>query len=212
MFHHTLRSSLAHVGAALRDPAEFALRWHEEGAPYRPWVWLALIGTAITGTLGYGMSMGLGQGPLAMLQRGVLLTVAAGLAWAIPLPALYILNSLDGSKLRASTTLLAVLVTVSWGGLALVASIPINWFFTLAIPTLPGMQPSGPFGLAGYAITAVNLIVFTGVGVAMIDVFRRVSRSLEPSRGDAPAWCLVLVAVIGAELMYAFGLFQFVGM
>ncbi len=41
-----------------------------------------------------------------------------------PLPALYILNSLNGSKLPASSTLLAALVTTSWGGLAMVASIP----------------------------------------------------------------------------------------
>jgi len=52
------------------------------------------------------------------------------LAWAIPLPALYILNSLSGSRLAASSTLLAALVTVSWGGLAMIASIPIQLVFS----------------------------------------------------------------------------------
>ena len=42
-----------------------------------------------------------------MGTRAWLLTLGAGLAWAIPLPALYVLNSLAGSRLRASTTLLA---------------------------------------------------------------------------------------------------------
>lgn len=71
--------------------------------------------------------------------------------WGIPLPALYILNSLNGSRLRASSTLLAAMVTTSWGGLAMVASIPINWFLTLAVPH-PGF------------VLAVNLVVFAEPG------------------------------------------------
>ena len=102
-----------------------------------------------------------------MLYKGFICTLAAGLAWAIPLPALYILNSLSGSRLAASSTLLAALVTVSWGGLAMIASIPINWFFTATVP-----HPA--------FVLLVNLIVFTGVGVSMIDVFRRVMQRLEP--------------------------------
>jgi len=77
----------------------------------------------------------------------------------------------------------------------LIASIPINWFFTVAIPD--------PLFVLG-----VNLVIFTGVGVAMIDVFSRVIATLEPSRGRWPTFWLVLVGVIGAELFYAFGLFD----
>src|SRR5260370_31858849 len=103
------------------------------------------------------MAMGiLGGGP-RMFECGVKFTVAAGIAWSLPLPALYILNSLSGSRLRVSTTFLAALVTTSWGGLALIASIPINWFFTVAIP-IP------------WFVLLVNLVVFTGAGVAMADV------------------------------------------
>ena len=102
-----------------------------------------------------------------MLYKGLACTLAAGLAWGIPLPALYILNSLSGSRLPASSTLLAAMVTTSWGGLAMIASIPINWFFSVAVP-----HPA--------FVLAVNLTVFAGVGVAMIDVFHRVMRSLEP--------------------------------
>ena len=56
-----------------------------------------------------------------------------------------------------AVTLLAALVTVSWGGLAMIASIPINWFFTATVPH------------AGFVLL-VNLVVFAGVGVAMSDV------------------------------------------
>ena len=58
-------------------------------------------------------------------------------------------------------------------------------------------------------VLLVNLIVFTGVGVSMVDVFRRVMRRIEPQREFAPVWWLVIVGVIGSELFYFFGLFQF---
>jgi hypothetical protein len=194
-----LRSSITHISEALREPEAFAVRWHREGTPYKWWVFLALALTAILGTMTYGMAMGILGGSPQMFACGLKFTVAAGIAWSLPLPALYILNSLSGSRLRASTTFLAALVTTSWGGLAMIASIPITWFFTVAVTGR--YQP--------LIVLLVNLVVFTGVGVAMIDVFSRVMERLEPSRGKSPAWWLVLVGAIGAELFYAFGLFDF---
>src|SRR6516225_4823499 len=196
MLRSRLRASITHIGQALREPEGFALRWHQEGAPYAWWVFAALGLTAIVGTTTYGMAMGISSDSTRMFQCGASFTLAAGIAWSLPLPALYILNSLTGSRLRASTTFLAALVTTSWGGLAMIASIPLTWFFTVAIP-----KP--------LVVLLVNLIVFTGVGVAMIDVFSRVIARLEPSRGRSPAWWLTLVGAIGAELFYAFGLFDF---
>src|SRR5438876_8169635 len=155
MFRSRLRAGLAHVGLALREPEVFALRWHRETAPYAWWVFAALALTAIAGTLSYGLTLGILGGPQRMAACALACTLAAGIAWSLPLPALYILNSLTGSRLRPSTTLLAALVTTSWGGLALIASIPINLFFSAALP----------FPLA---VLAVNLIVFAGVGIAMI--------------------------------------------
>ncbi len=137
--------------------------------------------------------------------RGIELTIAAGLAWAIPLPALYILNSLTGSRLRASTTLLAALVTTSWGGLALVASIPINWFFSVAVPSLPTDLIGASAG--HWIVRLVNLLVFLGVGVSMVDVFGRVMNALEPDMGRYPTWFLILVGAIGAQLAFLFNLF-----
>ena len=192
----TLRAGFAHIHQALHEPEEFALRWDSGERRYPWWVWIALALTAIAGTTTYGMSMGILGGVERILLAGLSCTLAAGLAWGIPLPALYILNSMSGSRLSVSSTVLAALVTTSWGGLAMIASIPINWFLTIAIPY-------GPF------ILAVNLIVFAGVGVAMIDVFGRVMQKLEPTRGRLPATWLALVAAIGGELFYFFGLFNF---
>jgi hypothetical protein len=192
-----IRSGIQHVGRALREPEDFAECWRTGARRYTLWVWGALLATAILGTTTYGMTMGLLGGPGQVFAKGLICTFAAGMAWAIPLPALYVLNSLAGSKLSISTTVLAALVTVSWGGLAMMGSIPINWFLTTAIPH-PGF------------VLLVNLVVFAGVGVSMIDVFRRVMRRLEPEReGTYPAWWLCLVGAIGCELFFHFGVFTF---
>jgi len=196
MWHTTVRTGIAQVGRALREPEEFALRWNRGEEQYSLGVWAALMITAIVGTTTYGMTMGLLGGPERVLTAGLSCTLAAGLAWSIPLPALYILNSLSGSKLPASSTLLAALVTTSWGGLAMIASIPINWFFTVAIPH-------------GGFVWLINAVVFAGVGVSMSDVFGRVMAALEPSRGRLPLWWLALVGIIGLELFYFLGLFRF---
>ena len=196
MFRDRVRAGLADVGQALREPEAFALRWHLSEAPYGPAVFLALALTAILGTTTYGFIMGLLDGSREMLLDGLRCTAAAGLAWGVSLPALYVLNSLAGSRLRASTTFLAALVTTSWGGLAMIASIPVAWFFTVAVPNV-------------LFVLFVHLVVFLAVGVAMMDVFGRVMSRLEPRRGRLPVWWLLLVTAIGSELFYAFDLFKF---
>lgn len=205
MWRQMLRENISHVGVALNEPEAFAVRWQRQRKPYALPVWIALATTAIFGTFTYGMTMGIHAGLGAILSKGVLLTLAAGLAWAIPLPALYILNSLGGSRLRASTTLLAALVTTSWGGLALVASIPINWLFSVAVPALPASL----IGASGVhaVIWFVNVVVFLGVGISMADVFGRVMQTLEPRNGRSPLWFLVLVGAIGGQLAILFNLF-----
>ena len=82
------RESLGHIGAALHEPEEFAWRWHQQGKPYPWWVFVALIATAILGTTTYGMTMGLLGGTSRMLVNGLTCTLAAGIAWSLPLPAL----------------------------------------------------------------------------------------------------------------------------
>src|SRR5262245_17885471 len=128
MLRSQVRAGITHVGKALREPEDFAVAWDQGAARYSLPIWLALAVTAILGTTGYGMVMGMLGGPDDVLAKALTCTLAAGLAWGIPLPALYILNSMTGSRLSASSTLLAALVTTSWGGLALLASISIGWF------------------------------------------------------------------------------------
>jgi hypothetical protein len=204
MFRTRLQSGLAHVGLALREPEEFTRRWHSSPGIYSWFVFGALATTAIIGTLTYGMTMGLLGGPREIGLGALKCTAAAGLAWGIALPSLYIFNSLSGSRLRASTTLLAALVITSWGGLAMIASIPINWFFTVALGDLIANRSH-----VMWLVRAVNLVVFTGVGIAMIDTFGRVMEALEPERGRWPVVWLLVVSAIGGELFYAFGLFDF---
>jgi hypothetical protein len=204
MLRAQLRSGVAQVGLALREPEEFTRRWHGGEMAYSWWVFLALALTAVLGTSTYGLTMGILGGPGTILLDAVRCTVAAGLAWGIALPSLYIFNSLSGSRLKASTTLLATLVTVSWGGLAMIASIPINWFFTVAFHDLVADRTR-----VTWLVRGVNLVVFTGVGISMIDIFGRVIEVLEPERGRWPVLWLVVVSAIGSELFYAFGLFQF---
>jgi len=204
MLRNQLRRDLAHVGMALREPESFVVAWDRNEVHYAWHIWTALAVTAIIGTTTYGMTMGIIGGASDVLAKAVACTAAAGLAWSIPLPALYILNSFTGSRLRASTTFLVALVTTSWGGLALIASVPINWFFSVAVPEVFSAAS------AEWLVLIVNLAVFAGVGVAMIDVFGRVMEAVEPHRGRGPVWWLVIVAAIGGELFYAFGLFEFV--
>jgi hypothetical protein len=205
MLRDSVRASLAHVGQALREPEDFTLAWHRQTVDYRTEVWLALGLTAIAGTLTYGMTMGIGLGVWAIAEKAGLLTLAAGLAWSIPLPALYILNSMAGSRLRASTTLLAALVTTSWGGLALVASVPINWFFSVAIPAqVPELFDRQT---AEHIVLGVNLLVFLGVGMSMVDVFWRVITTVETRPEAQPFWFPALIGMIGGQLFYLFGLF-----
>jgi hypothetical protein len=194
-----LRDSIREVGLALRRPEQLATRWRDRAqAPtVKPLVFPVLLTTAVLGLAVYGLTMGLNKGLPGMGLGALRAPLAAGAAWTLALPALYILNSAGGSKLDGSTTLLAALATVSFGALAMLASVPINWFFMLALPW-------------PWTHWAVNLVIFGGVGVCMIDVFLRVMKALEPERSRAFAvlW-LGLVGLLGTELMALLHLFDF---
>jgi hypothetical protein len=190
------RFSIGEVGFALRRPEEFSRRWQDRpDDPQRAALAAVLVVNAVAGLAAYGLTMGLHGGPSAMLASAAKAPLACGLAWAIGLPALHILNGAFGSKLAPATTFLAALTTVSFGALAMLASVPINWFFALALP-MPAVR------------MLVNVAVFAGVGIAMADTFLRILRALEPERSRAFAFVwLCLVGVIGVELMSLFDLF-----
>jgi hypothetical protein len=191
-----VRTSVGEIGFALRRPEDFTLRWRDRpDDPLRPAVTALLIVNAIVGLAAYGLVLGMHGGAPAMLTAAAKAPLACGLAWAIGLPALHILNSAFGSKLDAGSTFQAALTTVSFGSLAMLASVPIYWFFSLALP---------------YPLVrlAVNAVIFAGVGVAMADTFLRVLGALEPGRSRLFGFVwLCLVAVIGVELMTLLELF-----
>ena len=158
--------------------------------------WVLLL-NAVLGIAAYGLTMRLHEGARGMLSGALHAPIAAGTAWMLALPALYIINSALGSRLDLSTTLLAALATVSFGAMAMLASVPINWFFGVAVP-LNSVR------------LLVNAVIFMGVGVCMADVFIRVMRALEPERSTKFAYLwLGLVGVIGGELFKLFGVFEF---
>ena len=185
---------------ALRAPEDFARAWDRSSRGERPSSWLPIFAvfflTAVLGTAAYGLTMGFSRGAPDMISKAWRAVVAAGGAWATALPTLYIFNSLLGSKLRLSTTFLAALVTTSFGGLAMLASIPVNWIWSVAVPLPPW-------------ILAVNLVVFSGVGLSMADTFVRVMRAVDPSSRRFPYVWLGILGCVGGEYFYLLGLFRF---
>jgi hypothetical protein len=196
-----VKSAIHEIGAALKRPEELAVRWRDRkspgvSAPTRV-IFPVLLVNAIVGLAAYGVTMRMHLGPEAMLLGALQAPLACGIAWSLALPGLYIGNSALGSKLDGSTTVLIALATCSFGALAMLASVPVNWFFGLALPH-PAMR------------LIVNLVVFGGVGVCMADVFLRAMQAAEPDRpvGFAIAW-LLLLSFLGSELFVLLDLFTF---
>jgi hypothetical protein len=195
----TLRTSVQAVGDAVRHPERLAERWqHDELEAASPAsIMVVLLANAAFGTAIYGITMQMHRGWWGMLEGAIYTPLAAGLAWTLAFPALYVVRRALGSTLELSSTMLAASITVSFGASAMLASVPINWFFTLSLPWRE-------------ARWVVNLVVFTGVGFCMSDVFWRTMQTLDDSIGRAYSllW-LGLLAVIGMELFAFFGVFQF---
>jgi hypothetical protein len=196
-----MSAALSEIGQAIRRPEQLAVRWRDRlaaprDAPPRE-VFAVLFATAVLGLAAYGLTMGLHRGMDAMLVAAAKAPIAAGTAWSVALPSFYVFNTALGSRLDTSTTILAALITCSFGAMAMLAGAPVNWFFTLAVP-----------------VTAVrwlvSFVIFGGVGIAMTDTFLRVMRALEPERTlVAPILWLGLVGIIGTELMILLDLFAF---
>jgi hypothetical protein len=195
--HVYLKELVTEVGLAIRRPEELVLRWRDaDGSAGLPLIGVLLL-NAIFGLAVYGLIMQSHHGAWAMGRAAVLTPLAAGSAWMIALPALYIFKSAWGSQLNVYATILAASVTVCFGAWAMLANVPITWFFSLSLP-FPTIR----------ALT--NIVVFAGVGVCMADVFLRVFHALEPDRSlSSGFWWLALHAVIGMELFSLFGIFAF---
>ena len=188
---------------ALRAPEDFAVR--HAATPADPPVCFglsrsdlgrfgALSGCAALGVGAFGGALHAHGGALSMAHGAMGAVGAAGGAWVATLPALYVLGTLAGSPLRGRALLLGSLVTVSFGGLAMLASVPVLWFFELALP----------FGMTRLVVA---LLSFLGVGLCMSDVFIRVMAALGCRSLLNLAW-LALLAATGGELFFVAGLFD----
>jgi hypothetical protein len=190
-----VRAALKSIGQVVRRPEQLALAWRDGAVTGRTLIILAMLGTAAFGLAVYGGLMRMHDGPASMLAGALRAPIAAGLAWTIALPALYIVGSSLGSQLSASTTLLAASITVAFGSLAMLAGVPIAWFFSVAVDDRD-------------VHLLIHALSFAGVGVCMADVFLRVMAALEPEGGTGfrIGW-LMLLGVIGLELFIVFNVF-----
>jgi hypothetical protein len=182
---------------ALRDPEGLLRAWRDHGTrAYPTSLFTFLLGVTAAATAAYGLTMGLPLGWRVGLERAVTFTLAAGAAWIIALPTLYIAGNILGHKLEASTTVLAATLTVHYGSLAMLASIPIHLLFAAVFAS-----STVTFG--------INLVIFTGVGLCASDVLLRSIDVVDPTaRSFAIRW-LVLLGVLGAELFSLAGIFRF---
>ena len=204
MLRAQLRSGVAQVGLALREPEEFTRRWHGGDALYPWWVFLALALTAILGTTTYGLTMGLLGGPGTILLDAVLLHDGrrAGVGNR-PAFALHLQQPL-GLAAAAEHDAAGCPGDDELGRTGDDRVDPDQLVLHRLAPDLVA-NPSR----VTWLVRAVNLVVFTGVGISMTDIFGRVMEVLEPERGRWPVLWLAVVSAIGGELFYAFGLFQF---
>jgi hypothetical protein len=153
---------------------------------------LGLLLVAGLGVATWGAALHLPNGVPAMTRGALAAASACTLAWISSLPTLLILGSILGSRLPFAVVLRASVVTVTFAGLALLASVPVLWYFELAAPQLR---------------LPIALMTLAGVGASMLEVFSRIMAQLEGARLWNRLW-LLLLASIGAELFFAFGLFS----
>jgi hypothetical protein len=181
---------------ALREPERFTAA----GAFARPSLGtlVALGGTATLGVGAYGAAMHAHDG-LAAAGFGLVAAIgAAGATWCATVPSLYVLGSLNGSRLDPYGVALTTLTMVSFGGVAMLASVPVLWFFETCLPV-------------DGARLAVHVLTFAGVGLSMMDVWVRSMRRVEGGRLLHLAF-LALFALVGLEMFLVFGLFDLGGL
>ena len=191
---HALIAPEAFTQARCDAPPEATPSWLTVVRPGDLATIAALGATASLGVAAYGAALHAHDGLLPALSAAGAAVSAAGAAWCTTLPALYVLGALGGSRLPARSVILGALVTVSFGGLAMLASVPVLWFVELCLPY-------------GWARLLTALVSFAGVGLCMSDVFTRVMATLEGPQLRHLAW-LGLLGMVGAEMFIVLGLFN----
>lgn len=181
---------LSLVFEAMREPEAFSVRWSEQPAPL--WLYGALAGSAALGVGTYGAMLHAWRGGLDTVSFGLGAAAAAGVGWTAAMPCLVVLGGLLGSRLAPRVVVMASLVAVSFGGLCMLASVPVLWFFELV---------TGHWGGRVFAMLASA----GGVGLCMADVFTRCMRALEGFRLFHWLW-IALFGAVSLEMFVLFGL------
>jgi hypothetical protein len=152
-----------------------------------------LAGLAVTGAFAYGAVAHAGPG-LSGAAHGALAAVAAAAgAVVLAFPALHIFGTILGARIGLRRLCLLVGHAAGFGGAALLAGVPVVWFFGLALPD-------------SHLRELVTLAVPLLAGLGTASVFLSVVRAADPDRSlvfDA-SW-LLLCAVLTAELGFLLG-------
>lgn len=209
----TWRMGWRELGDCLRHPEMTALRWsqrkfnpqdknhislpdkHQKQAPSLS-LFTTLLTYTLLGMMAYGFTLQMHNGTTAMVKNAWSMPLTLCFAWMLAFPSLYIINTALGSRVDLSTTLLALLITLGLGSLAMMTLVPIHWFFSI---TLQNIQHQHWIHLASLSL----------VGLCMADVFLRIMRALEPDHNPvfSVIWIL-LVSLISFEMSHLSRLFQ----
>lgn len=177
------------VFTALERPQEFVERTPDDATL------LALTGGASLGIVVYGGTIHAAEGVGVVVASAVRALVTAGTAWCLAVPALIVVGSLLGSVVPWRRTVFASLITLNFGGLAFLASIPVVLLLELA----------SPFPWTRHL---VNTMVVFGVGGCSTLIFERTMARLEGRRLFHRVWMSVF-GVLFLEIAWFIDLFRF---
>lgn len=156
---------------------------------------LALAASASLAIATYGFAVHLADGSGAALWGALRALFCAGAAWMLAVPALVVLGALLRSPVAWRRAVQASLVTVHFGGMAFVASIPVIWLLDVASPV-------------EWTHALVNALVVIGVGGCSTLIFERTMARLEGRRFLHRLW-MVTFGVLFVELAWLVDLFRF---
>ncbi len=158
-------------------PEEFAAEWLDRpgSTAFSPLLLTAALGAGL-----YSAGVRLVDGPHATALFGAAGTLAPLLLWIGAVPALFILGSHLGSRMRLRQVMLVSLTALSFGGFALAASLPVEWLLDYALP-------------ASKSRLLLHGSVLLAAGLCTFDVLHRVLKQLEDSRPARALWLGLLV-------------------
>jgi hypothetical protein len=146
--------------AAVRRPQDIVDQDYDNGRL------AALAAGASVGISLYGGAMHAAGGVAPMLDGAWRALVTAGAAWALAIPALVVVSALAGTAVPWRRAVFASLITVNFGGLAFLASIPVVTLLELSI-----REPA--------PMLFVHALVVAGVGTCSAVIFDRTMARLE---------------------------------